>query len=79
MNLRNAHSATLIIIILISFETIAANQSYQSFSKAKKSLDKQVYLNNRETIYCGATFDSRKKLFFLLALKLLNILKDQKK
>lgn len=41
---------------------LAANQEIQSFSKAKKLLEKQVYNNHRTTLYCGATFDDKKKV-----------------
>lgn len=41
---------------------LAANQSIQSFSKAKKQLEKQVYNNHRQTIYCGATFNAKKQV-----------------
>lgn len=38
----------------------AANQSIDSFSKAKRILDQQVYQDHRETLYCSAKFDSKK-------------------
>jgi len=53
---------TFLIISLISMHTFAANQKIQSFSKAKKILENQVYNNHRITLYCGATFDAKKKV-----------------
>jgi deoxyribonuclease-1 len=53
---------TLLISTLIASSAIAANQEIQSFSKAKKILEKQVYNNHRTTLYCGATFDTKKKV-----------------
>jgi deoxyribonuclease-1 len=53
---------SLLVPILIITSTLAANQEIQSFSKAKKSLEKQVYNNHRTTLYCGATFDANKKV-----------------
>ena len=38
----------------------AANQSIDSFNKAKRILDQQVYQDHRETLYCNAKFDSKK-------------------
>jgi deoxyribonuclease-1 len=51
-----------LIIILIAIPALAANQEIQSFSKAKKILEKQVYNKHRITFYCGATFDAKKKV-----------------
>lgn len=52
----------LLIAITIATPTLAANQEIQSFSKAKKILERQIYSNHRITLYCGATFDSKKKV-----------------
>ena len=38
------------------------NTTIDSFSKAKKLLETQVYHDHRETIYCAASFDSKKKI-----------------
>ncbi|GAW96456.1 MULTISPECIES: endonuclease [Colwellia] len=57
--------ATITILLITNFittTTLAANQEVQSFSKAKKLLEKQVYNNHRKTLYCGATFDAKKKV-----------------
>lgn len=53
---------SLLIATLITTSTLAANQEIQSFSKAKKILEKQVYNNHRITLYCGAIFDAMKKV-----------------
>ncbi|WP_229381209.1 endonuclease [Shewanella psychropiezotolerans] len=46
----------------MSGSVFAANESNQSFSKAKKMLERQVYQDHRETIYCGAGFDAKKNI-----------------
>jgi len=51
-----------ITTLLISIPALAANQEIQSFSKAKTILEKDVYNNQRETLYCGASFDAKKKV-----------------
>lgn len=38
------------------------NQTIESFNKAKKLLEKDVYFDHRTTLYCGATFDSEKNI-----------------
>lgn len=55
----------LIIIAFIFFSAhgfAGGNETIQSFSKAKKSLEKKVYYNHRETLYCGAKFDEKKNV-----------------
>jgi deoxyribonuclease-1 len=52
----------LLIAISISTPSLAANQEIQSFNKAKKTLEKQVYNDHRITLYCAATFDAQKKV-----------------
>lgn len=54
--------STSIITTLISTDVFAANVDIQSFSKAKKVLEKEVYNNQRTTLYCGAKFDEKKKV-----------------
>jgi deoxyribonuclease-1 len=51
-------------LIITSFvpSVMASNETIQSFSKAKKLLESKVYNNHRETIYCGATFNSKKQV-----------------
>ena len=53
---------TLLISTFITMSALAANQEIQSFSKSKKIFEKQVYNNHPITLYCGATFDAKKKL-----------------
>ena len=53
---------TALIATLITPPTLAANEEVQSFSKAKKLLERQVYNNHRITLYCSATFDAKKKV-----------------
>lgn len=38
------------------------NISIPSFNKAKKLLERNVYKNHRETLYCGATFNEQKEV-----------------
>ncbi len=49
-------------LLLLTFASLAANQEIQSFSKAKKLLENQVYNNHRITLYCGATFNAKKQV-----------------
>ena len=51
-----------ILILIRCLPTLASNQTIESFSKAKKILDTQVYQHHRETLYCGASFDANKKI-----------------
>ena len=53
---------TALLATLITLPALAANQEIHSFNKAKKVLEKQVYNNHRTTLYCGATFDAKKKV-----------------
>jgi deoxyribonuclease-1 len=53
------------LFLLLAFSSIsyaAGNTTNDSFSKAKKMLEKSVYFDHRETIYCAASFDSKKKI-----------------
>ena len=49
-----------LLFMTLPFFAQAQNETNQSFSKAKKMLEREVYNNHRETIYCGADFDSKK-------------------
>lgn len=40
----------------------AGNTTNDSFNKAKKMLEREVYFDHRITIYCGAEFDEKKKV-----------------
>jgi deoxyribonuclease-1 len=53
----------LILMLLPSASAFSAeNETIQSFSKAKSALEKKVYFDHRETIYCAAKFDSKKNV-----------------
>jgi deoxyribonuclease-1 len=53
----------LILILLASTSVFSAgNDTNQSFNKAKKALERKVYFDHRETIYCAAKFDSKKNV-----------------
>lgn len=54
-------STISLLATLIFSAASSANQEIDSFSKAKRLLEKQVYNNHRVTLYCGATFDASKK------------------
>jgi deoxyribonuclease I len=56
-----ASTISLLATLLFSAAS-SANQEIDSFSKAKRLLEKQVYNNHRITLYCGATFDASKKV-----------------
>ena len=47
-------------LVTLSFTAIAANTTITSFNKAKKTLEKEVYFDHRETLYCSAGFDDKK-------------------
>lgn len=53
----------LILMLLASTSAFSAgNDTIQSFNKAKKALEIEVYFDHRETIYCAAKFDSKKNV-----------------
>lgn len=50
---------------LLAFSSAAisgGNTSNDSFNKAKKMLEREVYQDHRVTLYCGAKFDAKKKI-----------------
>lgn len=47
----------------------AGNTTNDSFNKAKKMLEREVYFDHRITIYCGAEFDEKKKVVLPYCLK----------
>ena len=51
-----------LITLLIFSAASSANQKIDSFSKAKRLLENQVYNNHRTSLYCGAAFDVNKKV-----------------
>ncbi|NRB41819.1 MAG: endonuclease [Pseudomonadales bacterium] len=53
----------IIAVFLFSSASFASgNDTIQSFSKAKKHLEREVYADHRETIYCAAAFDADKNI-----------------
>ena len=54
----------LLSSLFFIYSVQAANQniSNDSFSRAKKILEKQVYYDNKITLYCHAEFDSKKQV-----------------
>jgi deoxyribonuclease-1 len=52
----------LVLLAFSSGAIAAGNTSNQSFSKAKKMLEREVYQDHRVTIYCGAKFDAKKNI-----------------
>ena len=53
----------LVLIASISLPVLAGgNESIESFNKAKKNLERIVYMDHRETIYCSAEFDAKKNV-----------------
>ncbi|NGZ15574.1 endonuclease I [Vibrio aestuarianus] len=53
-------SSIFALLLLTPLSSLAANQTIDSFSKAKKTLEREVYADHRVTLYCGAEFDSKK-------------------
>ena len=52
----------LVLLSLSAGSLAGGNQTNQSFNKAKKNLERSVYQDHRETIYCAAKFDSKKNV-----------------
>lgn len=56
----------ILLLIIISFFAIqnsyASNTNIESFRKSKRLLERHVYFDHRETIYCGAAFDGKKNI-----------------
>ena len=51
-----------ILIIVSSASFAGGNETIQSFGKAKKNLERKVYFDHKETIYCAAIFDEKKNI-----------------
>lgn len=49
-------------LMTLSVTVTASNTSITSFNKAKKKLEKEVYFDHRETLYCSAKFDDKKNV-----------------
>ena len=52
----------LAALVMASGAQAAGNEWNDSFSKAKKTLERQVYYDHRITLYCGAAFDEKKNV-----------------
>lgn len=55
-------AALLLTSLGIGSASAAGNETIDSFSKAKKMLERQIYFDHRVTLYCGASFDEKKTL-----------------
>jgi deoxyribonuclease-1 len=55
------------------------NQSITSFNKAKKHLEREVYFDNRVSLYCEAVFDEEKNITFPAGFTTTKYLKRAKK
>ena len=56
---------TLAALLLAATSTLlmaAGNTEIESFTKAKRLLEREVYFDHRVTLYCGASFDARKNV-----------------
>ena len=53
-------AAVLAVLFMASGAQAAGNVWNDSFNKAKKTLEWQVYYDHRITLYCGAAFDEKK-------------------
>ena len=51
-----------LLFVLPSVAFADGNVWNDSFNKAKKTLEQQVYYDHRVTLYCGATFDEKKNV-----------------
>ena len=53
-------AAVLAVLFMAAGAQAAGNEWNDSFSKAKKTLERQIYHDHRVTLYCGAAFDEKK-------------------
>lgn len=62
---RNSLVLLIFCLLLSPISSYAAgNEKIESFNKAKKLLERNVYFDHRETLYCGATFDEKNRSFY---------------
>lgn len=52
----------LLIMALPGMAAAAGNESNESFAKAKRLLEREVYADHRVTVYCGYEFDEEKRI-----------------
>lgn len=55
-------AAQIFTFLCIGVTFATGNETNDSFAKAKKMLERQVYFDNRVTIYCGYPFDEEKNI-----------------
>ena len=55
-------AALLLTSLGMGSASAAGNETNDSFSRAKKMLERQVYFDHRVTLYCGAPFDEKKNI-----------------
>ena len=56
---------TIAAVLLAAASTLlmaAGNTEIESFTKAKRLLEREVHFDHRVTLYCGAAFDARKNV-----------------
>lgn len=70
---------SLLVALALSSNAFAQNHSIDSFSKAKKILEKQVYHDHRKTIYCDAYFDAKKRVSAPVGFETTKYIKRSKK
>lgn len=58
--MKGLNAVFLSAALLLPFTVVA--DPTDSFSKAKKLMMERVYFDHRETLYCGATFDEKKRI-----------------
>jgi deoxyribonuclease-1 len=52
-----------LFLSIVSFHSFGSgNTTNNSFNKAKRALETKIYQDNRQTLYCAATFDDKKKI-----------------
>lgn len=62
MKLLKALPLALFTLAFPALAASTANTTNDSFNKAKKMLEREVYQDNRVTAYCGAKFGSKKNI-----------------
>lgn len=50
------------LLVLPAQGRAAGNMQNESFAKAKRLLEQEVYYDHRQTLYCGASFDAYKQI-----------------
>ncbi|OLA87104.1 MAG: endonuclease I [Desulfovibrio piger] len=51
-----------LLLVLPAQGRAAGNMQNESFAKAKRLLEQEVYYDHRQTLYCGAFFDAHKQV-----------------